>query len=116
MLGVSVVTRDGNRLPHPAGMPGGGQLTYVYGTKGAVDLDNATAYSLDRGVKPVVLMEPVHEDTNAHQAAFFESIRTGAKPPADISVAATAALTAILGREDIYTRRVTTWAGLSVRI
>src|SRR6185436_16806459 len=31
---------------HPAGMPGGGQPTYVYGTKGAVDLDNATAYSL----------------------------------------------------------------------
>jgi len=101
---------------HPAGMPGGGQPTYVYGTKGAVDLGTATAYSLDRGVKPVVLVEPVQEDPNAHQAAFFESIRTGAKSPADITVAATAALTAILGREAIYTRQVTTWAGLGVRI
>ena len=101
---------------HPAGMPGGGQSTYVYGTKGAVDLDTATAYSLDRGIKPVVLVEPVHEDPHAHQAAFFERIRTGAKSPADITVAATAALTAILGREAIYTRQVTTWAGLGVRI
>jgi predicted dehydrogenase len=101
---------------HPNGMPGGGQPFYVYGKKGAVDLSASTAYSLDRAVKPLVLVEPVREDPNAHQAAFFESIRTGAKPPADITIAATAALTAILGREAIYTRQTTTWAGLGVRI
>ena len=101
---------------HPGGMPGGGQPFYVYGTKGGVDLTASTAYSLDRGVKPVVLVDPVREDPHAHVAAFFESIRSGAKSPADITVAATAALTAILGREAIYSRQATSWEGLGVRI
>ena len=101
---------------HPRGMPGGGQTTYVYGTKGAVDLDTATAYSLDRNAKPVVLAESVEEDRHAHVAAFFECIRMGRKSPADITVAATAALTAILGREAIYRKQVQTWEGLGVRV
>jgi myo-inositol 2-dehydrogenase/D-chiro-inositol 1-dehydrogenase len=101
---------------HPRGMPGGGQTTYVYGTKGAVDLDAATAYGLDRGAKPVMLAEPVEEDRHAHMAAFFESIRTGKKSPADITVAATAALTAILGRDSIYRKQVLTWESMGVRL
>ena len=101
---------------HPRGMPGGGQTTYVYGTKGAVDLDTATAYSLDRNTKPVALAEPVEEDRHAHVAAFFECIRTGRKSPADITVAATAALTAILGREAIYRKQVLAWESLGVRV
>src|SRR5499427_1375277 len=80
---------------HPRGMPGNGQTTYVYGTKGGVDLEKATAYSLDRDTKPMVLAEKVQEDRHAHMAAFFHCIRTGAKSPADITVAATAALTAV---------------------
>src|SRR5947207_7933721 len=71
---------------HPRGMPGNGQSTYVYGTKGGVDLDTGTAYSLDRNERPVVLAEAVQEDRHAHMAAFFECIRTGKKSPADITV------------------------------
>jgi hypothetical protein len=64
----------------------------------------------------VVLAEPVKEDPHAHMAAFFESIRTGKKSPADITVAATAALTAILGRDSIYRKQVLTWESMGVRI
>jgi myo-inositol 2-dehydrogenase/D-chiro-inositol 1-dehydrogenase len=101
---------------HPRGMPGNGQTTYIYGTKGGVDLESATAYSLDRDTKPVVLAEPAPEDRHAHMAAFFESIRTGKKSPADITVAATAALTAILGRDSIYRKQVLTWDSMGMRI
>jgi len=101
---------------HPRGMPGGGQTTYVYGVRGAVDLETATSYSLERGQQPVVLVEPVQEDRHAHMAAFLESIRTGKKSPADITVAATAALTAILGRDAIYRKQLLTWESMGVRI
>jgi hypothetical protein len=72
-------------------------------------LDSATLYPLERSGKPTVLVEPVEEDRHAHVAAFFESIRTGKASPADIGVAAHAALTAILGREAIYRKEVTRW-------
>jgi myo-inositol 2-dehydrogenase / D-chiro-inositol 1-dehydrogenase len=101
---------------HPRGMPGNGQTTFVYGTKGGADLETATAYSLDRGSQPVVLAEKVQEDRRAHMAAFFECIRAGKKSPADITVAATAALTAVMGREAIYRKQVMTWESLGVRI
>jgi predicted dehydrogenase len=100
---------------HPRGMPGNGQTTFVYGTKGGVDLETATAYPLERG-QPVVLAEQVKEDRYAHMAAFIESIRTGKKPPADITIAATAALTAILGRDSIYRKQVLTWDSMNVRL
>ena len=101
---------------HPRGMPGSGESFYVYGTKGGVDLENATAYPLERGGQSTVLAEPVQEDRHAHMAAFFESIRTGKKSPADITVAGTAALTAILGRDSIYRKQVLTWESMGVRI
>jgi hypothetical protein len=101
---------------HPRGMPGNGQTTYVYGTKGGVDLEKGTAYPLERGGQPTVLAEPAREDRHAHMAAFFECIKTGKKSPADITVAATAALTAILGRDSIYRRQVLTWESMGVRI
>ena len=34
---------------HPSGLPAGGQYTNVYGTKGAVSLDNGKFYPLERG-------------------------------------------------------------------
>jgi predicted dehydrogenase len=100
---------------HPRGMPGNGQSTYVYGTKGGVDLEKATAYWLAGG-EPTVLAEPTREDSHAHMAAFLECIRTGRKSPADIKVAATAALTAILGRDSIYRKEVLTWKSLGVSL
>jgi predicted dehydrogenase len=101
---------------HPSGLPGGGQYTNVYGTKGAVSLDNGKFYPLERGQQPVVLSTPERGEDAPHFAAFFNSIRTGAKSPADITIGATAALTAILGREAIYTGKVMTWNDLGVQV
>ena len=62
---------------HPASMPNGNQYVYVYGTKGAVDLETSTFYPLEKGGKPTVLAEKVEEDRHAHVAAFFEAVRGG---------------------------------------
>ncbi len=100
---------------HPRGLPGGGQYCYVYTTEGAVDLMNATFYPRSRDAAPVVLAEPEKTPPHAHVAAFFEAIRSDSRPFADLTVGATAALTAILGREAIYRRKVMTWAELGVQ-
>jgi myo-inositol 2-dehydrogenase/D-chiro-inositol 1-dehydrogenase len=102
---------------HPNGMPGGGQYFYVYGTEGAVDVNGGMYYPRARKSQPVKLVEgEVQRGRDAHIAAFFESIRTGAKPPADFTVAATGALTAIMGREAIYRKKMMTWKELGVEI
>jgi myo-inositol 2-dehydrogenase/D-chiro-inositol 1-dehydrogenase len=104
---------------HPNGLPGNGQYAHVYTTKGAVDLDTATFYQ--RGPRrssppPQVLVPETREKRDAHIAAFFDCIRTGDQPPADITVAATAALTSIMGREAIYQKKVITWQDLGVEL
>jgi len=101
---------------HPSGLPAGGQYTNVYGTKGAVSLDNGKFYPLERGKQPVVLATPEREDDAPHFAAFFNSIRNGEKSPAGIEIGATAALTAILGREAIYKGKLMSWHDLGVEI
>lgn len=101
---------------HPAGLPAGGEYTNVYGTKGAVSLDNGKFYPLQRGAQPVQLSTPTREDDLPHFAAFFHAIRSGTKVPADIEIGATAALTAILGREAIYSGKVMSWSDLGVQI
>lgn len=101
---------------HPAGLPTGGQYTNVYGTKGAVSLDTGTFYPLGKGAQPVLLSEPQKESDQPHIAAFYRAIRTGSKPAADITIAATAALTAIMGRDAIYGRKMVTWRDMGVTV
>jgi myo-inositol 2-dehydrogenase/D-chiro-inositol 1-dehydrogenase len=101
---------------HPSGLPAGGQFTNLYGTKGAVSLDTCKFYPMERGAEPVTLSQPVKEDDAPHIAAFYEAIRSGAKSPADLTVGVTAALTAIMGREAIYGRKVVTWTDLGVSV
>ena len=102
---------------HPRGMPGGGQSCYVYGTKGGVDLDNATMYALERNTQPVRLWEEEPDNLDiAHVTAFYDAVRSGKQPEAGIMVGATGALTAILGREAIYQKRVMTWSDLHVNL
>jgi len=102
---------------HPGGMPGGGQYFYVYGTKGAVDVSNGRFYPLERGRQPEVLSTAAGGLGGEPQlAAFYECIRTGSKPVADVKIAAVAALTAILGREAIYRKRMMTWRDLGVDV
>ena len=102
---------------HPRDLPGGGQYTYVMTDQGGVDLSTSMFYPRDpkRGNRSRVLVEPVEgRDREAHITAFYESIRTGKKPPADIIVGATGALTAILGREAIYQKKVMEWRDFGV--
>jgi predicted dehydrogenase len=101
---------------HPNGLPNNGQYIHAYGTKGAVDVMNSTYYPRERGAKPEVLVPPSKGNYDAHIEAFFESIRTGKPNPAGIEIAATAALTAIMGRDAIYSKSVKTWKEMNVEV
>lgn len=105
---------------HPQGLPHSGAFTLVYTTKGAVDLDAGKFYPDARGAQPVTLVEPPsgrQDNTNAaHLEAFYKAVRGQGKPPAGIVEGATGALTAIMGREAIYQKRVTTWKEMGVAI
>lgn len=102
---------------HPSGLPSGGQYTNVYGTKGAVSLDTCKFYPLGRKAEPVTLSTPSKEEQDApHILSFFNAIRTGGKPAADLTIGATAALTAIMGREAIYSGKVVSWKDLGVEV
>jgi predicted dehydrogenase len=103
---------------HPRGLKSlrGGQWYVIFGSKGAVDLTEGIFYPMDEA-EPVEIMRP--EDRGEKENAmseFFACIRENRKPVADIKVAATAALTAILGREAIYRRRSVTWQELGVSV
>ena len=94
----------------------GGQWYMIFGSKGAVDLTEGVFYPLDKD-EPVQLIRP--EDRGEKENAmseFYACIRENRQPFAGLKVAATAALTAILGREAIYRRRSVTWKELGVSI
>jgi predicted dehydrogenase len=98
-------------------MPGGGQYFYVYGTKGAVDVSNGRFYPLERGAQPQALSQTERMRGGEPQlAAFYECIRTGSQPVANVRIAAVAALTAILGREAIYRKKMMIWRELGVEV
>jgi len=63
-----------------------------------------------------VLVPPSRPRGDAHMEAFYNAIRTGQKNPADLPIAATAALTAILGRDAIYQKKMKTWAEFGIEI
>jgi len=102
---------------HPSGMPNGGQYAYVYTTDGAVDLDNSKFYKRAKKTAPVDIIPGTGEERDQpHIAAFYDCIRTGKKPPADIIIGASAALTSIMGREAIYRGKVVTWSDMGVNL
>lgn len=102
---------------HPRNLPAGGQYVYVYGTKGAVDLMGGTTfYPLDRNGQQKVLAEKGPENQHAHTVAFYDAILKGAPVPADATVGATAALTAILGHEAMKQEKTVTWKSLGVEV
>jgi predicted dehydrogenase len=99
---------------HARGLPHGGGYTLVYGTKGSVDIDTAMMYSLEPKTQPVELAPKVEEDRHAHTVAFLQAIRTGKKPNVDVETGARAALTAILGNEAMYKKKVANWSDFGV--
>jgi predicted dehydrogenase len=102
---------------HPRGMPAGNQYVYVYGSKGAVDLMAGNIfYPLDRDAKPEPFVEKRQEAQHAHITAFYQAILKGSPSPADITVGASAALTAILGHEAMVKQAVVKWSDLGVDV
>jgi myo-inositol 2-dehydrogenase/D-chiro-inositol 1-dehydrogenase len=103
---------------HPRGLPNGNQFVYVYGTKGAINLmGTPTMYALSGDSGPVVIGQKAEPpDPHAHIAAFYSSVVNGTKLPADITIGATAALTAILGHQAMAKQQVVDWRSLGVEI
>ena len=96
-----------------------GQYYAIYGEKGTVFMthSNATFYDMQGEQQPLELVPAEAQDAKDFaMQSFYECIRDGKQPFADIKVGATAALTAILGREAIYKGASVNWDDLGVRI
>ena len=104
---------------HPRGMPLGNQYVFVYGSKGGVDLMYSTnMYPLQSqgNVSPKPLAEPQKEPPHAHTTAFYESVLKGTPSPADITIGASAALTAILGHEAMVKQNTVKWSDFGITL
>jgi predicted dehydrogenase len=92
------------------------QWYIIFGEKGAINLEKGLFYqhSSDE-VRQLIPPEMAKAGEDA-MGEFYRAIREKRQPIADVKVAATAALTAIMGREAIYQRRVVTWKELGVTL
>ncbi|MBI4907440.1 MAG: Gfo/Idh/MocA family oxidoreductase [Acidobacteria bacterium] len=102
---------------HPRGLPMPNQAIHVFGEKGAIELMGQTPptmYPMAREAKPLVLVEKQQEYQHAHMKGFVECIRNSGPNPADITIGATAALTAIMGHRAMATGKVVNWTELGV--
>ena len=92
------------------------QWYLIFGEKGALNLEKGILYL--HGAEPPreLLSREVREGRENAMSEFCACIREKRKPVADIQVAATAALTAILGREASYRRRMVSWKELGVEV
>lgn len=96
-----------------------GMWFVIYGDEGAIHVDYSswTLYDLYGDSEPVEGVAPDGIDlTEAAHEDFVRSIRERRRPAAGIETAAIAALTAIMGREAIYQRRMVTWDELGVTV
>lgn len=92
------------------------QWYMIFGEKGTLDLTKGKLYEFS-SEQPRDLLSP--ETLAAREDAmgdFLKCIRENRKPYAGIEVAATAALTCIMGREAIYRRRMVTWQELGIKL
>ncbi len=104
---------------HPRGLKelANGQWYIVYGEKGSVNLTRGLYYEMHGTGEPRELVPASLREARENAVAdFHAAIRENRKPFADIEVGATAALTAIMGREAIYRRRMVTWKELGVSL
>jgi myo-inositol 2-dehydrogenase / D-chiro-inositol 1-dehydrogenase len=102
---------------HPRGMPAANQYVFVFGSKGAVDLMYSTnMYLLEGKEPPKVLAEPQKEPPHAHTTAFYDCILNNKPSPADVTVGATAALTAILGHEAMVKQTTVKWSDFGITL
>jgi myo-inositol 2-dehydrogenase/D-chiro-inositol 1-dehydrogenase len=93
------------------------QWYLIFGEKGTLNLSKGLLYEMQESGEPrEVVPESVREDRENALSEFFACIREKRKPFADIKVGATAALTAIMGREAIYRGRSVTWKEMGVEV
>jgi predicted dehydrogenase len=90
----------------------------VFGEKGSVYMthSSATFYDLYSEAEPRNLLPGGAAEGENAVEEFFACIRQSRQPFADVRVGATAALTAIMGREAIYKGRSVTWKELGVEV
>ena len=93
-----------------------GQWYMIFGEKGAVNLEKGLFYQHASEEVRQLITPAQREAREDAMGQFYRDIRENRKPDADIKVAATAALTAIMGREAIYRRRMVTWKELGVTV
>jgi predicted dehydrogenase len=94
-----------------------GQWYVVFGEKGTVEINSGMFYPMwGEPVKYLSADRDWDKQRDNATAEFFRCIRQSEKPFADITVAATAALTVIMGREAIYRKRMVTWKDLGVEV
>ncbi|MCB1020228.1 MAG: Gfo/Idh/MocA family oxidoreductase [Bryobacterales bacterium] len=96
-----------------------GQYYAIQGEKGTVFFthDDAVFYDMYGDSEPKQLVSQKAKDTPEFAMSdFYACIREGRKPFGDIKVGATAALTAIMGREAIYKGASVTWNELGVKV
>jgi hypothetical protein len=77
-------------------------------------MSTAMMYLLTGDAQPSALAPKQEENQFAHIAAFYDSIARGTKLPADITIGATAALTAILGHEAMVAEKVVNWSDFGI--
>jgi predicted dehydrogenase len=96
-----------------------GQWYIIHGEKGAVFFthDKATFYDMYGDSEPLELVpKDMQEAEDFAMSDFYGCIREKRLPFADVKVGAVGALTAIMGREAIYKRRMVTWKELGVEV
>lgn len=96
-----------------------GQWWVIFGEKGSLEVghDDGIFYDMWGEQEPVNLIpKEIAETKEDAMAQFFQAVREKKRPFADIEVGAVAALTAIMGREAIYQRRMVTWKEMGVEI
>jgi predicted dehydrogenase len=96
-----------------------GQHYVIHGEKGTIFFTHETAvfYEMYGDAEPKDLISPQAKEADENaMSEFYACIREGRKPFGDIKVGATAALTAILGREAIYKGASVTWNELGVSV
>lgn len=95
------------------------QWYVIHGEKGAVYFTHeaATFYDMYGDSEPLELVpKDMQEAEDFAMTDFYGCIREKRQPFADVRVGAVAALTAIMGREAIYKRRMVTWKELGVEV
>jgi myo-inositol 2-dehydrogenase / D-chiro-inositol 1-dehydrogenase len=94
------------------------QWYVIIGQKGTLDLGHEAAefYPLEGERSRDIVPQGLKGKKENAMAEFYSGIREGRPPFASVEIAATAALTTIMGREAIYRKHMVTWKELGVAV